>query len=147
MKPYGYKYRPAYGSKHLLIEFEWGISCEKILPVLLETLAGINFRVVSEEDLWMNDKIMWRIESDAGKFSLSRDTWGGLFLEARDNQEGLEKVHLILEKSRCFQSEKVDFSEYKLKGDRPLEPFANSTLKKYEHLFIPDLIFQNNVLP
>ncbi|MEW6469604.1 MAG: hypothetical protein AB1458_11800 [Bacteroidota bacterium] len=118
-KRYTYKYRPAYGGMEMMIEFGWGTASDPLLAALSAVLAPVRLQVVSQEDIWANDEICWQLHSDLGPFRLSRDTWGGLFLEAPQNQEGLEKLHRMLSESDMFNSEAADDRDYTLKGGRP----------------------------
>ena len=119
MKPYSYKYRPWYGSKKMIIEFWGGTDSESFQADLIKTLSEANFTIAEQTDLWIFDEDRFTVKTELGAFKLTFDTWGSVFLEGDNNQDGLEKLHQMLLKSDLFDSIPVDFSDYKLKGDRP----------------------------
>jgi len=111
-KPYKYQFRPAYGSSELLFEF-FASGDDEFVKTLLSTLQGINPKIDSTEDLWMNDEVLLNISSEKGTFELSKDVWGFVFIMAKNNQSCLQWIDEVLRKSDRFEKEKVDFEKFK----------------------------------
>jgi hypothetical protein len=69
--------------------------------------------MIDIDDLWMNDEILVTIDSEIGKFIISKDIWGFAFVMADNNQEGLARMNSILENATLFEKVEVDFDNYK----------------------------------
>ncbi|KAF2516100.1 hypothetical protein [Flavobacterium foetidum] len=112
-KPYQYHFRPGYHSDKLLIDIFLGAERETFNNDFLHSIASLKPHMIEVLDLWMNDEILLHFDSEAGKFSLSKDVWGLAFVTADENQDGLKKIDLILQQSDLFEKIEVDFDRYK----------------------------------
>jgi hypothetical protein len=110
---YQYYFRPGYQSEELLIDVFGGAEKESFFPDFMEAIKEINPKMIDILDLWMNDEVLMTIDSDAGTFTVSKDIWGFAFIMADTNQEGLQRINSILEKSEQFEKVDVDFENYK----------------------------------
>jgi hypothetical protein len=110
---YTYHYRSAYGSANLLIEFVKGVEDDAFVTDFLEAITEINPQIVGHQDLWMNDEIEIAIQTDFGRFTLSKDIWGFAFIMSDENQSCLEKINNLLAKDDKFEKIEVDFDKYK----------------------------------
>ena len=81
-----FRLRPAYGSKELLIEFTSGPEKENFISTLEKALNSINVKIIGSKDLWVNDELLFKANSDLGTFSISIDTWGLAFITSKENQ-------------------------------------------------------------
>lgn len=109
---YTYRFRPGYGSDKLLIEFVRDAGDAAFLTDLKAALSHIEMKVVTREDLWMNDEVLYGIDSSEGKFILSQSIWGCAFIMADENQQCIYRIDEILTENENFIREEVDFSEY-----------------------------------
>ena len=107
---YNYRIRPGYKSKKLLIEFVRGVEKETFLTDLKEALREIDIKFEEMEDLWINNEVLFHLNSSEGNFLLSKDVWGCAFLLADENQGGIKRIDLILSKKEIYKREEVDFS-------------------------------------
>jgi hypothetical protein len=112
--PYKYHYRPGYGSKKLLIEFLSGVEDESFTSDLFSALKSIEPKIIGNENFWMDDTFTYTIRSNAGKFTLSKDTWGFAFIHAEDNQDCLDTINQLLLEDVRFKKIEVDFNDYKV---------------------------------
>jgi hypothetical protein len=112
-RPYTYYLRPAYGSDELLLEFVLDSNDIEFNKDLFWTLKDIYPKVESVEDYFLNDAVLFKVSSNEGEFSLSKDIWGFAFLRAEKNQECIKKIDSILKESNFFLKEEVDFAKYK----------------------------------
>ncbi|MCD0464142.1 hypothetical protein [Flavobacterium sp. ENC] len=110
---YQYYFRPGYQSEELLIDVFGGAEKESFFPDFMEAIKEINPKMIDILDLWMNDEVLMTIDSEAGKFTVSRDIWGFAFIMADNNQDGLHRINSILEKAEQFEKVEVDFENYK----------------------------------
>lgn len=113
MSLYKYYFRPAYKSEELLIDVFSGAENESFVSDFIDAIREIDPKMIDILDLWMNDEVLMTYDSEIGKFTLSKDIWGFGFIMAENNQEGLNKINLILEKSDLFEKVEVDFERYK----------------------------------
>jgi len=111
---YKYRYRPGYGSDCLLIEFLSGVENEAFWADLFDAIKEINPKLAESEDLWMNDEILYTINSDLGQFTLSKDIWDLAFLMADDNQFCILQIDNLLLNDHRFEKIEVDFNDFKL---------------------------------
>jgi hypothetical protein len=111
---YKYHYRPGYGSENLLIEFISGVENDVFRTDLFDAIKEINPKLISREDLWMNDEILYLIDSDLGAFTLSKDIWDLAFLMADDNQSCILQINNLLFNDNRFEKIEVDFNDFKL---------------------------------
>lgn len=109
---YSYRFRPGYGSNKFLIEFIKGVEENTFLSNLIEALSQIEPVIDSSKNLWMNDEVLFNINSSKGKFILSKDVWNCAFIMAEENQKCLKIIDEILNKNKLFIKEDVNFSEY-----------------------------------
>ncbi|KAA5549053.1 hypothetical protein [Adhaeribacter rhizoryzae] len=110
---YNYRIRLGYGSGKLLIEFVKGVEKENFLTDLKEALSPINLEFEEILELWMNNEVLFHVNSSEGKFLLSKDIWDFAFILADDNQECVKRIDQILSKSKFFIKEEVDLSKNK----------------------------------
>lgn len=110
---YKYHYRPGYGSDNLLIEFISGVENENFVVELFDALKNINPKILGHEDLWMNDEILYTIESTLGQFTLSKDNYDLAFIMSENNQACVEKINDILCKDNQFEKIEVDNNIYR----------------------------------
>lgn len=111
---YKYHYRPEYGSESLLIEFINGVEKEAFWADLFDAIKEINPKLAGREDLWMNDEILYIINSDLGQFTLSKDIWDFAFLMSDNNQTCILQINNLLLNDNRFEKIEVDFNEFKL---------------------------------
>ena len=111
---YKYRYRPGYGSDGLLIEIVNGVENEVFWTDLFDAIKEINPKLAGREDLWMNDEILYTINSDLGQFKLSKDIWGMAFFMADDNQTCILKINNLLLNDNRFEKIEVDLNDFKL---------------------------------
>ena len=111
---YKYRYRPVYGSNSLLIEFVNGVEKETFGTDLFDAIKEINPKLAGREDLWMNDEILYTINSNLGQFTLSKDIWDLVFLMADDNQSCILQINNLLLNDNRFEKVEVDFNDFKL---------------------------------
>ena len=111
---YKFRYRPGYGSDNLLIEFFYGVENEDFGTDLFDAIKEINPKLTGREDLWMNDEILYTINSDLGQFTLSKDIWDLAFLMADDNQSCVLQINNLLLTDNRFEKIEVDFKDFKL---------------------------------
>ncbi len=78
-------------------------------------LGSINPNFESFEDIWMNDEVIFTVDSDQGQILLSKDIWDLVFVMAEDNQSCILFIDKILSNNSIFKKEEVDFNDYKLK--------------------------------
>lgn len=114
---YKYRYRPGYGSESLLIEFVSGVEKEVFRTDLFDAIRKIDPKLAGREDLWMNDEILYTINSDLGQFTLSKDICNSAFLMADDNQSCILQINNLLLKDNRFEKIEVDFNDFKLNGN------------------------------
>ena len=111
--PYKYNLRPAYGSSELLLQFNLDSLDTDFIKDLFNALMGIEPKVDSLQELWMNGEILLHINSTLGEFCVSRDIWDFAFVTAEENQHCILAINKILEQSPLFLKEEVDFENYK----------------------------------
>jgi len=111
---YKYHCRPGYGSEHLLIEFISGVENKTFIIELLDAIKEINPKFTALEDLWMNDEIIYTVNSDLGEFMLSKDIWDLAFIMSDKNQSCIVQIDKLLLKDKRFQKIEVNFNKFKL---------------------------------
>jgi hypothetical protein len=104
--------RPAYGSNHLLIEFISGVEKESFLHDLFNALKEINPQLTKAEDMWMNDEVLFSINSSHGQFTLSKDIWDFGFIMS-ENQDCIKTINDLLLSDSRFEKMEVNFENYK----------------------------------
>lgn len=119
--PYKYHLRPAYGAAELLLQFNLNSTDTDFIKDLFNTLACIDPKVNSLQELWMNGEILLHIHSTIGEFCVSRDIWDFAFVTAEENQPGIMAITEILDQSRLFIKEEVDFESYKTPSIQELQ--------------------------
>ncbi|PKL78498.1 MAG: hypothetical protein CVV25_11460 [Ignavibacteriae bacterium HGW-Ignavibacteriae-4] len=112
---YIYSFRPGYGSDKLLIEFVKGVNNDTFLTDLKAALSQIEMKIDSTEDLWMNDEVLFIVNSSEGEFILSKDIWDCAFIMSDENQKCLNRINEVLNNNELFVREEVDYSEYEMK--------------------------------
>lgn len=100
---YKYRHRPGYGSEYLLIEFVNGVENEVFVADLFDAIKEINPKLAGCKDLWMNDEILYNINSDLGQFTFSKDVWDFAFLIADDNQTCILQINNLLLNDNRFE--------------------------------------------
>jgi hypothetical protein len=111
---YKYHYRPGYGSESLLIEFISGVDNETFEADFFDAIKEINPQLTGREDLWMNDEILYTVNSGLGQFTLSKDIWCLAFLMSDDNQSCIFQINNLLLNDNRFEKIEVDFNDFKL---------------------------------
>ena len=110
---YKYRYRPGYSSENFLIEFFSGVENENFLIDLFDVLKELNPKIIGQEDLWMNDEVLFTVNSKLGQVTLSKDNYDLAFIMANDNQSCIEKIATLLYKDNRFEKIEVDNGNYK----------------------------------
>jgi len=110
---YKYRFRPGYGSDKLLIEFTSGVENKSFVHDLFDTIKELNPKIHDLQDLWMNDEVLYSVNSDLGQFILSKDIWNLAFIMSDDNQVCVTQINNLLIKDNRFEKVEVDFSDYK----------------------------------
>ena len=113
-KPLKYKfhYRLGYGSNSLLIEFINGVENETFATDLFDAIKEIKPKLAGRDDLWMNDEILYTINSELGQFTLSKDNWDLAFLMADENQSCVIQIHNFLLNDNRFEKIEEDFNDF-----------------------------------
>ncbi len=115
MRPkHRYKVRPGYGTKNLLIEFNPVEDSEYFLFELMKMLSLFGFEQQGKIDLWMNDEILVTMRSMNGCITLSLDIYGIIFILATNNQTDILRIDGMLQSSKGFEKEEVDFTTYRM---------------------------------
>lgn len=104
--------RPSYKSKDLLIDFREGSGSDEMISAMKAVLAEADIKVIGKLDLWQNDEMLYKIDSKFGKFEISSDNWGCVFILAPDNQPAINSLASLFSESSQFQKEEVDFEQY-----------------------------------
>jgi hypothetical protein len=107
-----YRLRPGYGSKELLIEILPESADEAFLGDLFGILRQVNAKVADVSDLWMNDEVLLKFDSDCGQFVVSKDVWNVVFIMAAENQPAIAQIDGLLRESGRFFGEVVDYQQY-----------------------------------
>jgi len=110
---YKYYLRPAYKSNELLIEIFTGVENENFFYELTDAIKDINAEILSTEDLFMNDEVLYKFNSDLGNFELSKDIWDNAFIMACNNQNCILAINNLFQKDIRFMKVEVDFNNYK----------------------------------
>jgi hypothetical protein len=106
-----YKVRPGYGTTELLIEFN--VEPDEIFfGDLYGVLKEINVSTINITDLWVNDEVIFNLDSDHGQFELSKDIWDFVFIMATKNQVIISIISNLLNQSGRFIQEKANFNDY-----------------------------------
>lgn len=82
---------------------------EEFFTCLLGVLKSIGTRVRDIEDLWMNDEVLLRCESDYGEFIVSQDIWGFVFIMAPGNHAAIASIDEVLSRSGSFRKAMEDY--------------------------------------
>lgn len=107
-----YRVRPGYGSKNLLIEFTKDSESKEFCSALKGILSKINAKCKQTDDLWMNDEMTYHIKSDIGRFQISSDSWGCLFIFPFCKEKVIASLDVLLSESDLFLKEEVDYKEF-----------------------------------
>jgi len=108
---YSYRFRPGCYSRHYLIEFLEGTDTEDFGGDLLHALAEIHPKINAEKTVKTPDQTLYFMDSQAGEFTLSSDTWG-VFLMGDDNQAGIQRIHNLLIQNDLFIRIQTDNQDY-----------------------------------
>jgi len=109
---YKYLLRPGFVSNKLLIQIFSGVEKENFFSDFLNTIAELKPKIVDIHDLWMNDEILFEIDSEKGIFTFSKDICDLAFIMAENNQECILQINSILESSEIFKKINPDFDKY-----------------------------------
>lgn len=109
---YKYKLRPAYKSKELLIEIFSGVENDAFEMDVNLALTDIEPELIEEEDLWMNDEVLYVYNSKIGTYTLSKDIWNNAFIISEENQNGIIVIEKLLMKNPKFEKIEADFDKY-----------------------------------
>jgi hypothetical protein len=110
---YKYYLRPGYGSEKLLIEFISGVESDTFINDLFDAIKNIKPEIIDLADLWMNDEVLYSINSTLGEFTLSKDIWDLAFIMSEDNQTYIAKINELLIADNRFEKIEIDFNNYK----------------------------------
>jgi len=110
-----FKLRPAYGSNELLIEFTSGPENGYFITQLEKALSPINVIITSSVDLWINDDMIFEVNSDLGDFKIIIDNWYLGFIISKKNPEVIKKIDSLLNENVDFKKEIINFKDYELK--------------------------------
>jgi hypothetical protein len=111
---YKYRFRPGFESNYLLLEFISNVENENFGTDLFDAIRVTNPKIVGKQDLWMNDEFIYTINSDLGKFILSKDVWDLAFIMAGENQSCIRQLNDLLSNDYRFEKVEVDFNNFKL---------------------------------
>jgi len=111
---YKYHCRPGYGSAELLIEVFNGAGDNSFGVDLFDAIGEIHPLGVGREDLWMNDEILYKIQSDCGPFTISKDVWNFAFIMAGNNRDCIRRIDELLQHDSRFEKCGVDFKKYQM---------------------------------
>ncbi|MCP3930381.1 MAG: hypothetical protein GY705_14915 [Bacteroidetes bacterium] len=110
---YKYTVRPGYGSEELLIEFSPDKADETFFNCLFGAITKLSLKIMDIHDLWMNDEVLISLDSEKGKFEISKDVWDLVFILSKNNQKIIKKIDDLLGNSIHFKKELVDFKDYR----------------------------------
>jgi hypothetical protein len=111
---YKYHFRPQYGSDKLIIEFITGVANKNFGRDFLDAIKEISPKVAEQDDLWINDEILYLVYTNLGSFTLSKDVWDLAFIIGENNQICLIKINDLLTKDKRFEKVDFDGNDYKL---------------------------------
>ena len=100
---YSYRIRKGYESDEYLLEFTKGVESDEFLSDLKTALSEISPSIISKEDLWMNDEVLFNLNSSEGEFTLSFDVWNLAFIMAELNQDCIFLIDRLLEMDSKFE--------------------------------------------
>lgn len=112
-----YRLRPAYGNKELLIEFTSVPDKKDFISNLALALVPIQVVIIGFENLWMNDETLIKANSNFGSFEISFDTWGLVFILAKDSEDLILRIDSLLADHSEFKKETVNFKGYESNGE------------------------------
>lgn len=102
---YTFKVRKGYGSEELLIEFIKASGTEEMIEDLKMSLSSIGAKLEKKEDFWMNDEMLYHMNSEIGRFQISVDVWDCIFILASNNQTAIHKIESVLTESGKFSKQ------------------------------------------
>jgi hypothetical protein len=111
--PYKYHYRRWLGSDKLLLEFISCVENDSFLMDILDALKSITPKITGYPEACMSDDIIYLIDSQNGKFTLSKSPWGHATIFADDNQDCISSINNILLEDIRFKKIEVNFNDYK----------------------------------
>ena len=97
-----FKHRLGYGSNDFLIEFISGVD-EDFGNKLFEAIKILHPKIAGKDDVWMNDEVIYTVDSDLGRFTLSNDVWGCAFIMSEENQNCVAKINELLLEDKRFE--------------------------------------------
>lgn len=89
----------------LYIEFTKGSGSDEMISALNTALAPLDPVLELEEDLWMNDEILYHYNSKVGVYQISSDIWGMIFIFFDINQQAIVEIENALLNSGLFEKE------------------------------------------
>jgi hypothetical protein len=104
--------RPGYTTKELLIEFRSGSGSDEMIRAMWQVFDKFEIKVISKEDFWGNDEIIYKMQSAFGGFDLSSDNHGFIFILAPENQATIKSLAALLSESGFFQCEENSFEQH-----------------------------------
>ncbi len=83
-----------------------------VLYSILDSPSELDWqgKILFIEDL---DEMLYHIKSDIGKFQISSDSWGGVFILADNNQKAINELGNLLSQDDRFLKEEVDHKKYR----------------------------------
>ena len=97
-----YYYRKAYRPGASLLEFFKGTGREGFFDSVFAALSSIHPTVKGVEELWMNNEVVFNVNSDLGSFILSKDLNDLSFIMA-DKNTPIEKIEQLLAQHPQFE--------------------------------------------
>lgn len=98
---YKYRCQKDHDGSDFLIEFLQGDDNDNFGNHLLESIQELNPQLEEKQDLWMNDEVLFRLKSNAGSFTISKDNWT-TFILAEHNAHIILLIHDLLRKDGRF---------------------------------------------
>lgn len=110
---YKYYLRPGYGVKTLLIDIFFGAENENFFDDFINAINSIHPQIKELNDVWMNDEVFLKMDSDMGSFDISKDNWGFAFIISNMNQNVLFVIDKILQNDKEFLKVEANYDNYK----------------------------------
>lgn len=100
---YKYYYRKAYMSGTSLIEFFKGTGRDGFFTSVFAALSSIHPTVRGIKELWLNDEVVFNVNSDLGSFMLAKDINELSFIMADGDSVCIEKIEQLLAQHPQFE--------------------------------------------
>ncbi|RXK85872.1 hypothetical protein [Filimonas effusa] len=100
---YKYYYRKAYMSGTSLIEFFKGTGRDGFFTTVFAALSSIHPTVKGVKELWLNDEVVFSVNSDLGNFMLSKNIDEHSCIMADGDSVCIEKIEQLLAQHPQFE--------------------------------------------